>query len=236
MNINVVFDKELLDEGFRYYISWNYIKNPHMLVFGSTGSGKTYLVKLLLGRIGLKLDEVSITVCDYKADDFRFLEGSKNYYSFADCFAGLTDFYNKFLARQEGVDTKKNFKLLCFDEWASFLNSLEKKEAETAKQKLSTLLMLGRSFNIHVLISQQRGDTQYFNTARDNFSIVVGLGNLSKESLNMFFSDYKEHMSLNNSQGQGYMLIDGQGLKHIQVPRIRNMATVEHYIKLAVSR
>ena len=76
---------------------------------------------------------------------------------------------------------------------------------------MATLLMLGRSFNVHILVSQQRADASYFNTARDNFSVVIGLGNLSKESISMIFQDYKEDILPDRQQGTGYMLMDEVG-------------------------
>ena len=59
-------------------------------------------------------------------------------------------FYNCFLNRQSGKDNNRNFLLLVWDEWASYILSLDKKVAEEEKKKLAILLMLGRSFNVHV--------------------------------------------------------------------------------------
>ena len=122
-----------------------------------------------------------------------------------------------------------------FDEWAAFLNSLPKKEAEEAKRKLSVLLMLGRSFGIHVLISQQRVDAVYFNAARDNFSVVVGLGRLSRESVQMMFSDYKDEIDPVKPRGQGTALI-GNRLFNLFVPQVENPKAMEEAILSAVRR
>lgn len=78
-------------------------------------------------------------------------------------------------------------KVLLFEEWASYLNSIDKKEQDNEKRKLSNLLMLSRSFNMQVIICVQRADAQYFSTARDNANLIVGLGNLSDESRSMLF-------------------------------------------------
>jgi len=206
-----------------------------MLVFGSTGSGKTYLVRLLLARIGLYLPDASVTLCDFKADDFRFCKGAPNYFEFLQCSDGLQHFYDEFEQRQSGQDTSRSFKLLLFDEWASFLTMLDKKEAESARNKLSTLLMLGRSFNIHVLISQQRADAEYFAKSRDNFSIVIALGNISKESALMFNFD-RNNMTAVLGRGYGYMLSSGTKMKAIKVPTVRDHMKVERYIRKVVSQ
>lgn len=230
------FNRTVLQQtGIEEYVYWNYEKLPHTLVIGATGSGKTYGAKLLLGRISKHIPDSQITVCDYKAEDYSFLQGCARYYQFNDCQQGLNNFYLSFQMRQEGKDTSRSFHLLMFDEWASFLNMLEKKESEDAKRKLGTLLMLGRSYNCHVSIIQQRGDAQYFSTARDNFSTIISLGNISKEGAAMFGFD-QEQMQPVHQQGAGFMLTNGTDLQAIQVPRIPNIQKLERCIMDAVSR
>ncbi|WP_306569137.1 type IV secretory system conjugative DNA transfer family protein [Faecalispora jeddahensis] len=228
------WDAELLRAGVRYPVVWDYEHFPHLLVVGSTGSGKTYAVKLIIGRISKFLPGASVTVADFKADDFTFLRGCSRYYEFTDCKQGLDDFYNSFLARQQGNNLDRSFSMLVFDEWASFLlNHLDKREAEEAKRKLSTLLMLGRSFNCHILVSQQRADAQYFSTARDNFNTIIALGNISKESAAMFGFN-RDSMQPVRQLGGGYMLTNGTDLQEIQVPSIRDPAKLNRAIQTLV--
>lgn len=217
------------------YAPWDYRRCPHMLIVGATGTGKTYAVKLILGRISKCIPDAEITICDYKYDDFRFLDGLPRYYHFDGCVRGINEFYEAFQARQRGDDTERSFRLLVFDEWASFVSMQEKKEAEESKRKLATLLMLGRSFNIHVLVSQQRADAAYFSTARDNFSIIIALGNLSRESRDMFFAGFKDEMKAVQRLGEGYLLANGAVLKHIQVPRINDESKLEMAIRQMVT-
>jgi len=233
-SIDFLLDLELLQKGYYFYIPWNFTKCPHILITGGTGSGKTYAVKLLLAKIGLNISDASITICDYKAEDFKSLMGCKKYYEFDDCLIGLDNFYNEFQARQKGNDSSRRFMLLCFDEYASFVNNLDKKISDDVKKKIATILMLGRSFNVHLIVSIQRADSTFFATgARDNFSHIIALGNLSKEAKQMLFTDYKEEMQESMKQGTGYML-DHEGLKMVQVPYVSDRKKLEHYIKKAV--
>ena len=209
------------------YISWNTVRSPHLLVVGATGSGKTYGVMLILGRIANHIPGARITLCDYKHDDFKFLDEAERYFYFDGCMEGLNLFFQEFQKRQEGTDSSRDFRMLVFDEWASFISMLDKKAAEEAKRKLSTLLMLGRSFHCHVLVSQQRADAAYFSTARDNFNVVIALGNLSKESRDMFFSGFKDEMKPVRNLGEGYMLVNGAQLHHMQVPMVANRKKLE---------
>ncbi|WNX85941.1 type IV secretory system conjugative DNA transfer family protein [Agathobaculum sp. NTUH-O15-33] len=224
--IPLAYHKELLVDGDQRPVKWPYELAPHGVVIGGTGSGKTYFVKQTIWRVLERVPNAAVIVCDFKADDFRFLSDYTGYYSYLDCATGLRAFYDLFTARQAGIDASRDFRLLVFDEWASYIQSLDKKQGEAEMKKLATLLMLGRSFGCHVLVSQQRGDAQYFSTARDNFGLVVALGNLSPESRDMFFRGYKDSIELTQTQGTGYAAINGGDPIPIQVCTV-NMDKVE---------
>ena len=237
MEIELFLQEDFLNYGIQKYTLVDMNKCPHGAIFGNTGSGKTYATKLFLGRISKYTPNSQFFVCDFKGDsDFSFLNGVNRFFRFLDCEKGLADFYKQFEQRQSGEDSHRNFLLLFFDEWASYTLNLDKKKAEDEKKKLATLLMLGRSFNVHVLISQQRVDASYFNAARDNFNIVVALGNLSPEGKEMMFRDYKDQMKPDRKQGTGYMLTNGTDLTPIVVPTISDMSRLNNYIKRAVER
>ena len=234
-SIPILLNDELLRLNIYQWEVWEPTKAPHMIIVGSTGSGKTYFSKLLLGKIALHSKQVEMYISDFKGDtDFSFLSGCKNFYRFEECSDGLNQFYKLFLDRQKNLSEERTMLILFFDEWASYLNFLDKKNAEEEKKKMSNLLMLGRSFNVHVIISQQRADAQYFSTARDNFSVAIGLGNLSPESKDMLFHDYKDQMENSCRQGTGYMLTNGMDLKRIVVPTVSNTDKLHNTIRTVV--
>ena len=235
--IPILLNDELLRLNVRQWEVWEPTKAPHMIIAGQTGTGKTYLTRLLLSKVALHVRHAEIYVCDFKADnDFSFLSGCEHFFRFDKCADGLDQFYKRFLDRQKTLSAERTMLILFFDEWASYLNFLDKKIAEEEKRKLSNLLMLGRSFNVHVIISQQRADAQYFSTARDNFSVAIGLGNLSPESKDMLFHDYKDQMDNSCRQGTGYILTNGMDLKRIIVPTVTDMDKLHHNLYTAVNR
>lgn len=237
MKIPIFLNERYLKYGMREYVTWNPVKAPHGLIFGTTGSGKTYVVKLMLARIAKEMQDAQFYICDFKGDaDFSFLNGTERFYRFMDCESGLNTYYEQFRQRQSGEDTSRHMLVLFFDEWASYILNIEKKKSEEEKKKLATLLMLGRSFNIHVVISQQRVDASYFNAARDNFNLVIALGNLSEEGKDMMFREFKDQMKPDRKQGTGYMLTNGTDFTPILVPVISNMNRVNEFIKDAVIR
>lgn len=237
MEIELFLQENYFTHGIKKYVLWNPAVAPHIVIFGATGSGKTYATKLILGRISIQYPDSQIHVCDFKGDsDFSFLYGENRFYRFLDCQTGLSDFYGQFEKRQSGEDNRRNFLLLFFDEWASYTLNLDKKQAEEEKKKLATLLMLGRSFNVHVLISQQRVDASYFNSARDNFNLVIALGNLSAEGKEMMFKEFKDQMKPDRKQGTGYQIINGANFTPVLVPSISDVNRLNSFIKQAVQR
>ena len=186
----ILWREDYLRQDLRVAVDWYTETAPMGCCFGTTGSGKTYALKLMCGKL-VKYGKAKLTVCDGKGGgDFDFLKGCDRYAAI-DVTAVFDRFYNSFLARQRGEDESRDMMVLMFDEWSAYLDGLdEKKHMEAQRKKLGQLLRLGRSFRTHVLLGQQRMDSTYFQGFRENFNLVIGLSNLSKESRDMFFSEY----------------------------------------------
>lgn len=235
--IRIGYDKDLLDRNIKYPLGWYPDKQPHILIAGATGSGKTYLSKLLLAKIAMYMigDGVELYLLDYKNDkDFHFLFPNKRFYSWKGCTIGLQDTYKRLEARMSGEETKRNPIILFIDEYASMINGIrDKKEQEMCKNMISDILMMGRSFNFHLIIAQQRADAKYFDTARDNFSLRIGLGTLSPESARMLFPDHVEQVLQPQCRGEGF-ITDSIELHNFVVPHINDMFALEQAIDAIV--
>ncbi|MFB2516394.1 hypothetical protein [Lysinibacillus sp. OTC-L20] len=233
---NLVMDKTLFNRGLIHYHQIDWSKTPHMTTVGSSGSGKTFLNKLIIARVSLKIPSSSVTVLDFKADDYHFARNCKNLYEFDKVKEGLEKLYQEFLLRQQGQDSNRNFKLLVIEELGSMMSFFDKKEVEAMKNMIAALVFMGRSVNFHCLISTQRNESSYHNAGvRDSIGVVIALGNLSKEGKTMLFNDFKDEMKEKHGQGSGFMT-NGTELFSIKVPQVKDIAKLEHYIKQVLNR
>lgn len=236
-SFDILLDGTTFDlTGQASYISWAPSKQPMLLVTGSTGSGKTVFLTLLMAKIG-KLSKGKLYLVDYKGHDFRFAHDTPRMYSFMDVGEGINEVYQILMDRQSGKDTSTLPIYLVIEEWSGYLNALSKKDADEIKSKVGNLLALGRGFNIFVILSLQRPDSTYFpNGARDNFGFVVSLGRLSKEGVSMLFSDWKDELDPNyGSRGRGWC-IQGNKLHRCIVPLLLEQQRAEPYIITALTR
>ncbi|MCZ8533543.1 hypothetical protein [Psychrobacillus psychrodurans] len=232
---NLVLDKTLYNRGLIHYHKIDWDKTPHMTTIGASGTGKTFLNKLIIARVSMKIPNSSITVLDFKADDYHFARSCKNLYEFDKVQEGLEAYYQEFLLRQQGRDTDRSFKLLVIEELGSMMGYFDKKVVESMKMMIANITFMGRSVNFHLLVSTQRPDTTYFKAGvRDSLGVVIALGSLSKEGKSMMFNDFKDEMTEAQGQGSGY-LTNGVELYSIKVPHVKDVAKLEHYIKQALN-
>lgn len=234
MMIPFLYDLDLLGVGVRSYIPLDLDAHPHLLCVGATGTGKTYALALLMGKLAKYESGARLVICDFKKSGFGWLDGSTGFYGYTAVLEGLDSVYDEFSARLEANDPTRNARkvILFMDEYGALVSSLDKKAAEDVKRKVGNILLMGRSLGIHLIVGIQRADAEYFRAgARDQFGAVLMLGNLSKEQKAMLAPDYRESMIATNQRGQGYLLLDGQGLSRVQVPKVTDADRLHQIIK-----
>ena len=223
MKIPFVYNAQLVERGIKAYISIDLDTHCHWLCVGATGTGKSYALALFLGKIAKYEPAARLVVCDFKKASFSWLDSRDGFYGYTAVTDGIDTVYREFQQRLALNDNNRNAqRVICLvDEYSALVSSLEKKVADEVKRKVAEILMMGRSLGVHLIIGIQRADAEFFRAgARDQFGAVLMLGNLSKEQKQMLVPDYREQMIATNQRGQGYLLLDGQGIYRVQVPRV----------------
>ncbi len=219
-SFTVGVEQSALTRGLMIPVKIDFSSVPHLLIAAPSGSGKTYLLTYLLKQLAQK--PVRLLLADFKGVDFMEFDGCKNYYKHTAVGDALNLVFDEMQERMAHPKPDNQPIYFCVDEWAGFLSLYAKKEQDAFKQKMSAILMLGRGVQVFVIMALQRADAAYI-TGRDNFGNCIGLGRLSRESVQMLFPDDAAQIQP-KPRGKGYLRIDGKPLTEIVVPRIRDIA------------
>ena len=212
-------DYSALAHGIRMPRKVDFSKVPHLLIVAPSGSGKTYLLTYILGQLAKK--PILLLLADFKGVDFIEFDGCRGYYKHTAVADALNLVFEELQSRMANPRSDNQPLYFCVDEWAGFLSLYPKKAQEDFKQKMASILMLGRGVGVFVIMALQRADAAYI-TGRDNFGNCIGLGHLSKESIRMLFADEADQIQP-KPRGRGYLRIDGKPLAEIVVPKLQNI-------------
>ena len=205
------------------------LKTPisHLICVGGSGSGKSTAIAYWLLKLTHLSTPIKLFLADFKASgDFKGL--TFNYAEYIDCYALIRQYYELFQRLPEGGDGSTY--ILLIDEVAGMLTHFgmtkeTKSKADEIRLMMSSILMLGRSRRCFLWLCMQRYTANIFpasSGSADNFNIIVGLGRLTVDSRRSLFAN--EHFDGEDeivfSQGRGIILIDGQPLRPIIIPRI----------------
>lgn len=220
----------------RTLIKTDLYSKPHLLLTGSSGSGKSQTFILLLA--GLMFTPYQIWFADFKTStDFSYLDGYK-YYATGNQTEKLIDLYYELFEQVRNNTIVLNApQILIIDEYPSFLQYLtlsDKKKAEEIKQKIATLLMMGRSIRntqFAVWLTAQRADASIFSSggSRDNFMVWLALGNQSSEAKRMITDETLPDTVY--QAGEGIIKIDGESIKEIKIPEVSNLPEVKERMR-----
>jgi len=202
--------------------------NSHILVCGMSGSGKSYMENAILAKLVLAQPEGETVFADYKADDgFSFFRNCFRYYSYKNTLEALEIVHSRLMARQSGEDTSRHPVTLIWDEYMAQVLSLlgeDKKAAATVMNKVSEILLLGRSLSVRLIMSVQRPDALAFPAgSRLNYGVVVVLGAAIRSIYEMLLPDHMEQVKGRQfKRGEGVVLLQGSELRFIKVPTVRD--------------
>lgn len=222
-------------------IKMDILTHVHGAILGQSGSGKSLALMWLLHGI-LSLDmPVEVYICDPKSSgDFTNIVPPDNFATGMKNSAELIHkYYELFLQTPENNDT---LRLILIDEYAGLITSLPdiiggkegKAEVERLKSEVASLMMLSRSRTMGVWYVMQRPSASLFSSASgslDNLMFALNIGKLHTQThISLFANEHLENeafaASYHPSRGSGYFLQDGQPLKAIRIPLIRDKAAL----------
>lgn len=209
--------------------------NSQILVCGMSGSGKSYFENQLFSKLiaaeqsHAEFGSGEYHFADFKSDDsFSYLHDCPHYYAYKDAFRALDIVHSRLSARQSGEDTTRHPVTLIWDEYMAAilaLTSEDKKAAAVVMNKVSEILLLGRSLSVRIYISCQRADALAFPAgSRLNYGVVVILGAAIRSIYEMLMPDFLGDVQGRKfGQGEGVVLLQGSELHFIKIPTVRDM-------------
>lgn len=199
--------------GYKGEITCDLVTVPHILVGGSTGSGKTVLMRGLIHQCKRKGAQVYIADfkggMDYPADwkGYNFITKSDR---LLECLKTLTAELNEraaLLNKHEHIGAPFPRIVVVIDEVAEVLDKTgvdagKKKEIEEIERHLSTIARLGRGVDINLILGTQRPDaTVLIGQIRNNIDFRVC--GRAEETLSKIILDSKEASIQVPKNGQG---------------------------------
>ena len=216
-------------------VTWDYIEEPHLLIGGGTGGGKTVVLMTIiyaLAKIGF------VDICDPKNSDLAGLKKipvfhGRVYTSKEDiiqCFKENVAFMEKryeLMSKSHKFQAGKNFthygmtpKFVLVDEWAALMAKIDRDYSLQSElmEYLSQLVLEGRQAGVFIIFAMQRPDGEFIKTAlRDNFMKRLSVGHLESTGYDMMFGDanktkeFKKLDQINGVKvkGRGYIANNG---------------------------
>ncbi|MEY8462205.1 FtsK/SpoIIIE domain-containing protein [Streptococcus merionis] len=226
---------------------WDMVNDPHLLVSGGTGGGKTVFLRSLLVAI-LKIG--TATVFDPKRADFVSLADldvlrNRVFYEAEDIVSGLEnevvimnaryDFMRE-KAKELGHKELGNWAkyglsphFVIADEWNAFVNSLGFQLRERAESALTQLVLKGRQAGCYMIIAMQKPSADDLPTKiRSSMMFRVSVGRLDETAYGMMFGDensskefrYVKYVGGKRVYGRGYAAVFGDVAQEFYSPLI----------------
>lgn len=244
-------------------VTWDYIEEPHLLIGGGTGGGKTVVLMTIiyaLAKIGF------VDICDPKNSDLAGLKKipvfhGRVYISKEDiiqCFKENVAFMEKryeLMSTSPKFQAGKNFtyygmtpKFILVDEWAALMAKIDRDYNLQSElmEYLSQLVLEGRQAGVFIIFAMQRPDGEFIKTAlRDNFMKRLSVGHLESTGYDMMFGDanktkeFKKLDEINGVKvkGRGYIANNGDLAGEFfspYVPLDQGFSFYEAYAKIPI--
>lgn len=241
---DVVWDK---NNGIKlmngYY--WDFINDPHLLIAGGTGGGKTVLLRTLLKCLSTI---AVVDICDPKRADFvtyadlsafqgRVVFENEDiiakFENLINIMNARYDFVRKEMKRLGHKDMKKFYDyglepyfFIC-DEFNALISSLGYQERDKVESALTQFILKGRQIGCNAIIAMQKPSADDLPTKiRSNMMHHISVGRLDDGGYMMLFGDenrnkefkYIKYLSGRRVYGRGYSAVFGEVAREFYSP------------------
>ena len=216
-------------------VTWDFIEEPHLLIGGGTGGGKTVVLMTIIYALA---KNGFIDICDPKNSDLAGLKKIAVFHNrvftskedIINCFKENVEFMEmryKLMSSSPKFQAGKNFKhydmkpkFILVDEWAALIAKIDRDYSQQSElmEYLSQLVLEGRQAGVFIIFAMQRPDGEFIKTAlRDNFMKRLSVGHLESTGYDMMFGDankskeFKKLDEINGIRvkGRGYIANNG---------------------------
>lgn len=197
--------------------------NSQMLICGMSGAGKSFQEQIIFAKLAIANPQGKFYFADYKGDDsFDYLRQCPRYYSYKNTLEALDAVHSRLYARMSGEDTTRHTITLIWDEYMANILALtneDKKAAAAVMNKVSEILLMGRSMAVRLVTSMQRPDAIAFPAgSRLNYGIVMVLGAAIRSIYEMLLPDFMEAVKGRQfGRGEGVVLLQGSQLHFLKI-------------------
>lgn len=243
-------------------VYWDYVKQPHLLIGGGTGGGKTVLLMILLYGLAPIAD---IDICDPKQSDlssfadvpifqgYVFITKEEIITCLKDNVEEMEERY-RYMKNHPDFVAGMNFsqfglrpKFIFFDEWAALMAKLEGNYQlqQQVNQYLTQLILEARQAGIFIIMAMQRPDGEYIKTSlRDQFMKRLSVGHLEDTGYTMMYGDanknkefkYIDEIDGKKVIGRGYIANAGEIAREFFSPNVpfdKGFSFKEAFIKMS---
>ncbi|HEN0877072.1 TPA: cell division protein FtsK [Streptococcus agalactiae] len=256
---DVIWDK---DKGIKlmdgYY--WDFINDPHLLVAGGTGGGKTVLLRSILRCLA----EIGVCdICDPKRADFVTMSDLSAFegriaFEKADIIEKFENAVTIMFARYDFVrnemkrlghkDMKKFYDyglepyfFVC-DEYNALMSSLSYQEREIVDNAFTQYILLGRQVGCNAIIAMQKPSADDLPTKiRSNMMHHISVSRLDDGGYVMMFGDenrnkefrFIKYLAGRRVYGRGYSAVFGEVAREFYSPLLpKNFSFYDAFEKI----
>ena len=257
-----VTDVEYSDKGIRLMKSlyWNPVDDPHLLVCGGTGGGKTVLLRTLI-RAMAKVGVVDI--CDPKQADFVTMSEQKAFegrisYQVEDIVSMIERAVQIMFARYAYMrqkreengdkDLKKFYEyglepyfLVC-DEYNALCAMLDFQTRQRLDNAMGQFLLLGRQAGCFATIAMQKPSREDLGSKlQANINFRVSVGRLDEVGYDLTFGEvnknkefkYVKYLAGKRVYGRGYACVYGEVAREFYSPLLeKGFSFTDEYDKI----